>query len=84
MPLSLANPPPPTPRQTNKQTLTLKSSLVRTDVYLRKVTCPLRVKNEFFIEIAQMDHLEVAFIWWQFFLHLNEKKIAIKAKLAST
>ena len=69
---------------TNTVTHTLKSFLVRTEVYLRKVTCPLRVNFEFFIKIAKIDHLELTFNWWQFFLHLNEKKIAPKVKLAST
>ena len=57
---------------------------VMTDVYLRKVTCPLRVNFEFFIEIAKVDHLELAFIWWQFFSTFKQEKIATKAKLAST
>ena len=72
MPLSSAQ-IPPSP-SSNKHTLTLKSLIVRTGVYLRKVTCSRRVNFQFFIEIAKMSHLELVFIWWQFFITSDPEK----------
>ena len=42
-------------------------SVVRTVVYLRKVTCPFRVNFKFLIELVQVSYEKPFFTWWQFF-----------------
>ena len=75
----------PSPLLSNKHTsINTKVFVGRTNMCLRKVTCPLRVNFVFFIEIAKMSYLELFFIWCQFFTTSGPKKNDTKANLAST